>query len=120
MEQSTYIPFYLQMIVLLRKSLNLLDEQGRAEVLQFTLTQQNPDGGFRDRGGRSDLYYSLFGLMILKATVGKRQVAGARKQSSRLPLESNHKLVDESILKLKQFADSQTPSQGQGFIAAIN
>jgi len=116
MEHSTSIPFYLQMIVLIRKALNILDEQGRAEVLQFTLTQQNPDGGFRDRGGRSDLYYSLFGLFILKGAVGKRQVAGARKQKNSIALESYPKLVDEAILKLKQFADSQTPSQVPGFI----
>jgi hypothetical protein len=31
-------------------------------VAAFLRSQQNPDGGFRDRGGRSDLYYTVFGL----------------------------------------------------------
>jgi prenyltransferase beta subunit len=36
-------------------------------VLQFVTSQQNLDGGFKDRGGKSDLYYSLFGGMMLRA-----------------------------------------------------
>jgi len=117
MEQSSStIPFYLQMIVLLRKAVNILDEQGRAEVLQFTLSQQNPDGGFRDRGGRSDLYYSLFGLLILKGARGGEKGAGSRKQRSNFTLESNPELIDESILKLKQFADHQATTEITGFI----
>src|SRR5262245_52889271 len=31
-------------------------------VRDFLLKQQNGDGGFRDRAGRSDLYYTVFGL----------------------------------------------------------
>lgn len=31
-------------------------------VLDFFKTQQNADGGFKDRTGRSDLYYTAFGL----------------------------------------------------------
>jgi hypothetical protein len=66
-------PFYRQMIAFLRNALDLLDEQGREEVLQFILSQKNADGGFQDRGGRSDLYYSLFGGMMLRAwSVGQR------------------------------------------------
>ena len=56
------------MVAHLRNALDLLDEQGRTEVLQFIFSQQNPDGGFQDRGGRSDLYYSLFGMLILNGS----------------------------------------------------
>lgn len=31
-------------------------------VANFFLSQQNEDGGFKDRDGRSDLYYTVFGL----------------------------------------------------------
>ncbi|OWK36765.1 prenyltransferase/squalene oxidase repeat-containing protein [Fimbriiglobus ruber] len=31
-------------------------------VAGFLRSQQNPDGGFQDRGGASDLYYTVFGL----------------------------------------------------------
>jgi prenyltransferase beta subunit len=64
---SRHIPFYLQMVDLLRNAIALLDDQGREEALQFITSQQNADGGFQDRGGRSDLYYSLFGGMMLRA-----------------------------------------------------
>ena len=31
-------------------------------VSSFILGQQNPDGGFRDKSGQSDLYYTVFGV----------------------------------------------------------
>ena len=34
-------------------------------VQEFLRGQQNPDGGFRDRAGESDLYYTVFGLDAL-------------------------------------------------------
>ncbi len=36
-------------------------------VASFVCSQQNPDGGFRDRSGRSDLYYTSFGVDALTA-----------------------------------------------------
>lgn len=36
-------------------------------VRVFVLSQQQPDGGFADRGGRSDLYYTLFAIESLAA-----------------------------------------------------
>lgn len=36
-------------------------------VKQFLYSQQNADGGFRDRSGKSDLYYTVFGLEALMA-----------------------------------------------------
>jgi hypothetical protein len=36
-------------------------------VREFVAGQQNPDGGFQDRGGNSDLYYTVFGLDCLIA-----------------------------------------------------
>jgi len=96
------------MIALLGNALNLLDEQGRDEVLQFLVSQQNPDGGFQDRGGRSDLYYSLFGGLMLGAAESefKRQ-----KIEAMLP-----ELVEGAILKLKQFVAQQSSSEVHGFI----
>jgi prenyltransferase beta subunit len=36
-------------------------------VRDFLWGQQNPDGGFKDRSGRSDLYYTVFGIDSLLA-----------------------------------------------------
>ncbi|MCX7006730.1 MAG: hypothetical protein NTY53_05695, partial [Kiritimatiellaeota bacterium] len=39
-----------------------------AELVRvFLRSRQNPDGGFQDRAGRSDLYYTVFGLDALDA-----------------------------------------------------
>lgn len=39
-------------------------------VFSFLLSQQNPDGGFKDRAGQSDLYYLPFALGALAAAAG--------------------------------------------------
>ena len=109
------------MIDLLRNAFDLLDEQGRAEVLHFITSQQNADGGFQDRGGRSDLYYSLFGMMLLRA-VEKETEDRSPKTVDRAPfpereaVEGNPQLVAESILKLRQFIIQQSSSEVPGFI----
>ena len=91
------IPFYLQMVSLLRNALDLLDELGQQEVFQFLKSQQNVDGGFMDRGGQSDLYYSLFGMLLLRAIesevrsqkseVEKAKSGGAFQYSAEFPLQ---------------------------------
>lgn len=94
------------MIHLLRNGLALLDEQGREEVLQFILNNQNEDGGFRDRGENSDLYYSLFGLLILTA-LEKEDISHQENQLTP---------VANALWKLKQFAQKQTILKNHGFI----
>ncbi len=58
--------FRLEMLQVARLAPNLLGE-ATSLVASFLLSQLNPDGGFRDRAGRSDLYYTLFGLEGLLA-----------------------------------------------------
>ncbi len=103
------------MIVLLGNALNLLDEQGREEVLNFLIRQQNPDGGFRDRGGRSDLYYSLFGGLMLGAWGVGHGVRRAETEGAQLETR-NPKHATEAILKLKKFIVGQRNSEVPGFI----
>jgi prenyltransferase beta subunit len=49
------------MLQVARLSPNLLGDS-RGLVHQFAQSQHLPDGGFADRGGVSDLYYTVFGL----------------------------------------------------------
>lgn len=49
-----------------RRAPEILGES-TALVRDFLLRKQNPDGGFQDRTGRSDLYYTVFGLQALLA-----------------------------------------------------
>lgn len=51
----------------LANSLRMLDEAMVEEIRSFIISKQNPDGGFSDRGGKSDLYYTLFGSFIAEA-----------------------------------------------------
>jgi len=140
MTQSTsHTPFYRQMIDLLGNAMNLLDEQGKAEVLQFIIGQQNADGGFKDRGGRSDLYYSLFGGLMLRAWgtghgEGKnsrswqsqlaekvRSPKSEESSQSQLAVSNNSSTrntqpVTESIVKLKRFVQENSSKNVPGFI----
>lgn len=112
---SKNIPFYSQMIALLGNALDLLDEQGRGEVLQFLLSQQNADGGFKDRGGRSDLYYSLFGGLMIRAE-GMGQRAWSPKSEVTQPATCTPQLVTESKEKLTRFVQEKSLSKVSGFI----
>jgi prenyltransferase beta subunit len=51
----------LEMLQVARLAPKLLGES-TALVKNFLLSQQNEDGGFKDRSGSSDLYYTVFGL----------------------------------------------------------
>lgn len=51
----------------LARSLNMLDAETIDEIKSYIKSQQTTAGGFSDRGGRSDLYYSLFGCYISEA-----------------------------------------------------
>ena len=56
----------LEMLQVARLAPKVLEDS--AELVQaFYRSQQNPDGGFKDRSGRSDLYYTVFGLEGLLA-----------------------------------------------------
>jgi len=119
---SKNIPFYRQMIALLGNALDLLDEQGRGEVLQFLLSQQNADGGFRDRGGRSDLYYSLFGGLMIRAWSMEHEEWGMEfevrspKSEVMQPATCTPQLVTESKEKLTRFVQEKFLSKVSGFI----
>lgn len=61
----------LEMLQVARVAPKLLGESA-ALVEAFLRRQQNPDGGFKDRTGRSDLYYTVFaldGLLALQAAL---------------------------------------------------
>lgn len=56
----------LEMLQVARLAPKALGESAML-VRDFLLRQQNGDGGFKDRAGRSDLYYTVFGLEGLLA-----------------------------------------------------
>jgi prenyltransferase beta subunit len=56
----------LEMLQVARLAPKLLGESTEL-VARFIRSQQNDDGGFKDRAGKSDLYYTVFGLDALTA-----------------------------------------------------
>lgn len=101
---SVQIPIYIQMVDLLQNAFELFDDESKDEVFRFISSQQNNDGGFADRGGRSDLYYSLFGMLLVLAV--------QKHKSQLLNVEKN----DEQIDLLRDYISTQSKLKVDGFI----
>ena len=72
----------LEMLQVARLAPKILGES-TGLVRDFVLRQQNPDGGFKDRSGASDLYYTVFALDSLIAL------------QAELPADSTRKYVEQ-------------------------
>jgi len=71
----------LEMLQVARLAPKLLGESAEL-VRHFLQSQQNEDGGFQDRRGKSDLYYTVFGLeglMALQAEIRRARRAAYLK-----------------------------------------
>ena len=55
------------MLQVARLAPKILGPEATGLVASFLRAQQNEDGGFKDRQGGSDLYYTVFGLDALTA-----------------------------------------------------
>lgn len=67
------------MLQVARLAPKLLGDDATALATDFFRSQLNDDGGFRDRAGASDLYYTVFGLdglLALRAELPAARVAG--------------------------------------------
>jgi hypothetical protein len=53
--------------VVLKQGVALLDEEVQAEVRSWLIARQTRAGGFPDRAGACDLYYTLFGFFLAEA-----------------------------------------------------
>ena len=63
----------------LLKSTLVLDPDMITEIRSYILSQQTLDGGFADRGGKSDLYYTLFGFYIAESFSVKEVIEPLKK-----------------------------------------
>ena len=57
----------LEMLQVARLAPTVLGDEASDLVENFVRSQQNEDGGFRDRDGESDLYYTSFAIDVLTA-----------------------------------------------------
>lgn len=51
----------------LRKAAHVIDRSTVEEIKAYTLSAQTPSGGFADRAGKADVYYTLFGILVAAA-----------------------------------------------------
>jgi hypothetical protein len=51
----------------LARSVSMFDQETLAGMRAFVMSRQTSEGGFADRGGNCDLYYTLFGCYIAEA-----------------------------------------------------
>lgn len=64
---NTKIPLYRRITEYLRQGYHSLDDYNQTEVAAFVKSCQHPDGGFKGRDERQDIYYSLFGNWLFAA-----------------------------------------------------
>lgn len=62
----------------LKRAMRMIDLRTQTEIRAFVKSRQTQEGGFADRGGRCDLYYTLFGCLIAEA-MGMDEVMPALK-----------------------------------------
>jgi len=53
--------------LVLQKSANIINSDIQVEIINHILKSFTKEGGFADRGGKSDLYYSMFGCFVAEA-----------------------------------------------------
>jgi hypothetical protein len=93
------IPIVFQFINLVQNGFSALDAESQMQVKQFLQNSQHENGGFMNRAGTPDLYYSLFGVLIA-AAVGSDDVLEKHRQFVLKNETAKDKLVDEFALLL--------------------
>ena len=67
MAKKEQLPIYQKLVLSLKTGYKALDSDTQHQIDTFIGTQQNLNGGFNNRGGNSDFYYSLFGYWLCEA-----------------------------------------------------
>jgi hypothetical protein len=97
----------------LARSVKLLDAETVDEIKSYIKSRQTAAGGFADRGGKCDLYYSLFGYFIAEA-LKIYEIKPALKQYLKNVIEAESltgiELKCAVILYVKLFGTTTLPS----------
>jgi hypothetical protein len=67
MYRKTHISVYEQLIYTVRSGFNTLNGDARKQISVFVESRLDRNGGFTDRSGNPDFYYSLFGFWLSTA-----------------------------------------------------
>ena len=69
MKKINYNKFNILKII--NDSIKSLNIKSKKLIIEYLIGEINPDGGFKNRNGKSDLYYTFFGLTALLILTGK-------------------------------------------------
>jgi hypothetical protein len=93
-------PFYRQLIAFTASGFEMLDKPSQREVKQFVESRQDSSGGFLDRGGKADPYYSLFGAFLAEGTTMSILLPPLRSYVHNLSEIRNQSLINLCCLAL--------------------
>lgn len=96
----------------LSKSIRMIDAQTLDEMRTFVRSRQTSEGGFSDRGGKCDTYYSLFGCYVAEALEIPEIVPALKEYVKNLGLSNNLKgihLKSAAILHNRLFGTGALP-----------
>ena len=87
----------------LLKSQEVLSEEAQNHIKTFVITQKCADGGFKDRSGKADLYYSVFGYTLALILDYKLDILEERKYLRRLKRDEELDFVHSVCLVRCEF-----------------
>jgi len=91
----------------LEKSLQILDKQTLEEIKAKTSSFISNEGGYCDRAGKADLYYTLFGYLVSEAIDPEKNNEKLKNYIQKVNQNKNHEgvyLYCSAILQSKLFA----------------
>jgi hypothetical protein len=112
MNKKRDIEVYRKLVSYVRTGFLALDESYQNEIKTFINNQQHFTGGFTDRAGEPDLYYSLFGLWLSLAT-RQKELQNKLKHfvSNKDMSESKNPVEDMALFLIKSILNSNQKKQ---------
>ncbi len=98
MSKPRKIAIYKKLVRRLSLGFETLSPEIQHEIIDFIKSQQHSSGGFCDRAGNPDPYYSLFGCWLSLATEQKEEIEQLKAYISKQPETSS--TVEELALNL--------------------
>ena len=78
----------------------ILAPESKVELIHFVSECQNPDGGFQNRDGSSDPYYSFFGFLIASSLGLSEELSQLKKYVLQTSTRSCNSLADTCALTI--------------------
>lgn len=100
-KKNPNIPVYQSFIGFVKRGLDMLGKKSQRELTAFVKANQHSGGGFTDRAGNPDLYYSLFGVWIASA-LNMTGTLENHKQFIKQKLTLTKNPVDDFVVMLIQ------------------